>query len=75
MDSKTFILIHLINEAIIYICAVSMVLFTEYIMVTEQRWIFGYGFIGFTIACIAINVLITVFIAIIGVKSALKKRK
>ena len=75
MDSDTYLLIHLLNECIIYICAVGMVLFTEYIAATEQRWMFGYVFIGFTVACIAVNVFITVWLAILAVKSALKKRK
>ena len=75
MDSMPFLVLHLINEAIIYICAVGMVLFTEYITVTEQRWMFGYVFIGITFACIAINACITIYLAVVWIKYALRIRK
>ena len=75
METPIYNSYEIINESFIYICAVTMVLFTDYVTETDARWVFGYSFIGITIACISVNLFLTLIVAIYAVKGALRKRK
>ena len=75
MESFSAHLIQMVNEAIIYICSVGMVLFSEYVSVTKHRWHLGYVFIALTCLCIAINVMITAYLGLCFIKTQLRQRK
>ena len=65
----------MINEVFIYMSAVAMVLFSEYVIETEARWLFGYTYIVLTVTCITVNLLVTGFIAFWAVKGFCRVRK
>ena len=75
METPIYNSYEIINESFIYTCAVIMVLFTDYVTETDARWVFGYSFIGITIACISVNLFLTLIVAVYAVKGALRKRK
>ena len=74
-ETPTYNVFQILNEVFIYMAAVVIVLFSEYVVVTEARWLYGYAYIGLTVTCIVMNLLITLIIAIFGAKNALRKRK
>ena len=56
-------------------CAVGMVLFSDYVVVTKNRWLFGYAFIVLTSVCIAINLVMTITVVIGLLKTYLRRSK
>ena len=52
-----------------------MVLFSEFVVETGARWLFGYVYIGMTGSCIAINLIIISIIVFRKIKDILRSRK
>ena len=75
MDSNSYNLIYILNEVFIYSSAVVMVLFSEYVIVTDTRWIVGYSYIGVTCACIAVNIFILLIIGLSFIKNTCRLRR
>ena len=50
------------NEIFVYACGVNLLLFTEYVEDANKRWNCGYSFMFLVLACVVMNIGITILI-------------